>query len=97
MKQILPKILSLHIDNLAVENTNKIKYLGVIIKDRLTWTEHILQITKQSKRGLEMLSSISKKTWGAIFCDSFSFLQALGKQRLNSKTPLMLATIREKI
>ena len=74
---------TLNISNRIIENINKIKYLGVIIDNRLSWSDHISHISIQAKRGLAMLNYISKKAWGAHPSTLLLFYKTIVRPRLD--------------
>lgn len=50
-----PKI---YIDNTQVEKTNKTKFLGVIINQALTWTDHITVIKQKVQKSVGIISRL---------------------------------------
>ena len=83
LNPIPEKSFTLSINNLEIENINKIKYLEVIIDNRLSWSDHINHISIQAKRGLAMLNSISKKSWGAHPSTLLLFYKSIVRPRLD--------------
>ena len=55
---------NIHIDDQMVEYTNEVKYLGVILTNKLNWTKHIESRVKKCKKLLYMLKTVAGSTWG---------------------------------
>ena len=51
--------LKLHIDGLTVEQVRIFKYLGVVINETLTWSDHINMICSKVTRSLNLLRRLS--------------------------------------
>ena len=51
--------LKLHIDGLIVEQVRIFKYLGVVINETLTWSDHINMICSKVTRSLNLLRRLS--------------------------------------
>ena len=48
------------IDGCLISQVNKIKFLGVIIDDRLTWSEHISYISRKISKSIGILKKVAK-------------------------------------
>ena len=77
------KSYTLNTTILVIENINKIKYLLVIINNRLSWSDHISHMSIQAKRGLAMLNSISKKSWEVYPSTLLLFYKSIVRPRLD--------------
>ena len=51
---------SIHIDNYPLEKTNSFKLLGVIFDSNLSFTNHILNLTKEFSYKLAFINRLSK-------------------------------------
>ena len=62
----------IHIDNNPIEQVKSTKFLGVIINDNLTWSDHLnIPISKVSK-GVGVIHRLSRIM--LMSCDHFIFL-----------------------
>ena len=54
----------LYLGSTKLSRSNKIKYLGVILSEKLQWKSHLKFVADKAIRNLFNLSSIVKRTWG---------------------------------
>jgi len=58
----IPEMISvIQIDNIPMPQTKSVKFLGVIVDQNPTWSEHITQITNKVSKNIGILSRISYK------------------------------------
>ena len=55
----------LYLDNFSIEKVNKFKFLGIYFDNSLTWKPHIDEIYRKCFIRLNILKSISGRSWGA--------------------------------
>jgi ribonuclease HI len=63
-KRVLGK-LNLYIDGSPIEWKKEVKFLGVIVDERLTWASHISYIVERCKKRLNLMRCLSGIVWGA--------------------------------
>ena len=63
----------LYLGGTKLNRANKIKYLGVILSEKLQWKAHLKYVSDKAIRNLFNLSSIVKRNWGL----DFKFLKVL--------------------
>lgn len=51
--------LTLHVDGMVVEQVRVFKYLGVLINDTLTWSDHVNMVCTKVSRSLNLLRRLS--------------------------------------
>ena len=51
---------SINLENNKIELVNRAKYLGILVKDDLSWDEHILQLCKNMNYYLYVLRMLNK-------------------------------------
>ncbi|XP_053985493.1 uncharacterized protein LOC128879941 [Hylaeus volcanicus] len=59
-----PNLATLEFANKKLKTTRKVKYLGVIINEKLTWREHVFSKVAAAKKNLNLLCRILGPTWG---------------------------------
>lgn len=60
----LKRKISLNIDQNKISQSSKLKYLGLIIDDKISWTEHIQYIYNKVIISVNLINSIIGKDWG---------------------------------
>ena len=58
---------SINLDSNQIELVNKAKYLGLLVKDDLSWYDHILQLCKSMNYYVHVLRRLNK-TFPKIYC-----------------------------
>lgn len=61
IKQSNDATINVLLNNTPIMKVNSTKFLGVIIDNKLNWTEHILAVKRKIARGLAILCKIRKK------------------------------------
>ena len=57
----LDKRITLKINGKTIYESSKIKYLGLIVDDRLTWKHHITELSKKLNRSIGILYKLKKQ------------------------------------
>ena len=52
-------------NNIELQRTNKAKYLGVILVDKLSWSKHVEYITKKATNKFKILKRLAGTKWGS--------------------------------
>ncbi|KAK9738457.1 hypothetical protein QE152_g9809 [Popillia japonica] len=61
----IPSSNSIPCDNFEIAVHNSVKYLGMILDQKLLWSKHINSVISKCERGLNLLRYTSRKWWGA--------------------------------
>ena len=80
-RKSLPDRIVLTLNRTKIYESSKIKYLGLILDSRLTWKEHINELTKKLSQSVGMLyktrdfcpTSILKSLYHSIFTSHASY------------------------
>jgi len=59
-----PKAIKIYLNNRILEQVPTIKYLGIIINNKLKFKEHITYVTERCMKLIHNLSRSAKLTWG---------------------------------
>src|SRR6218665_3021963 len=74
-KRYIPEMTPLvQIDNIPIPQTKSVKFLGVIVDQNLTWSEHITQISNKVSKNIGILSRISYKLPAHTLISLYYFL-----------------------
>lgn len=67
---------NLKLAGIEVPVVKKYKYLGMVLDNKLLWSQHILHIKKKCDRGINMLKFVSKRRYGATPQVALTFYKA---------------------
>lgn len=59
------KNIKIKLGSEILKNENKIKFLGIILDNKLTWRDHIQQIIDKCKKRINLMRCIAGNSWGA--------------------------------
>ncbi|XP_067118869.1 uncharacterized protein [Centruroides vittatus] len=60
----LKKGPSIRINNTKIKNATSVKYLGIVLDQKLNWTEHVHHIYEKAVKTAQALKTISRNRWG---------------------------------
>ena len=82
-KRNCPKMShQLTMNNIPIPNRESHKFLGMIVNNSLTWTDHIKKLKIDCYKNLNIFKFLSHTTWGADSRTLVRLYQALIKPRL---------------
>ena len=60
-----PINITLKYNNIELQRTNKEKYLGVILDNKLSWSKHVEYVTKKVTNKFKILKRLAGTKWGS--------------------------------
>ena len=64
-KLSIPPSMELRIDNIRIQKSETVKYLGLVFDSKLDWKAHVKQFKSKLNKTLNLMRSVTSTEWGA--------------------------------
>ena len=71
-QQKLPETIQLKIRNVELQESDCVKYLGVLIDNNLTWKKHIAHVNNKIAKSIGLLAKLRHHALKSILCNTYN-------------------------